>query len=230
MESLLDSVHYLYNYHMVCALLSHTHHVMWPLWHPDIWPWYVTFVIWHLPTLLPCSKSKWEEKRKRKRKINNNLAVLPSHDTPLFGPKIHPSKSCYQHHYILYKGEVFWPDHGSYTHPPSFPWWCPYSSSPCCRLRSTQSTRSTRDRQTMGGCNEDRILVVSINLLRCLQPRFHSIWAKAWRIMKSQKKSMECSTLERKRWNYLSRRNSSSNKEMKALLLGELPALNLGYS
>ena len=120
MESLLDSVHYLYNYHMVCALLSHTHHVMWPLWHPDIWPWYVTFVIWHLPTLLPCSKSKWEEKRKRKRKrkINNNLAVLPSHDTPLFGPKIHPSKSCYQHHYILYKGEVFWPDHGSYTHPP----------------------------------------------------------------------------------------------------------------
>ena len=76
------------------------------------WPWYVTFVIWHLPTLLPCSKSKWEEKRKRKRKrkINNNLAVLPSHDTPLFGPKIHPSKSCYQHHYILYKGEVFWPD------------------------------------------------------------------------------------------------------------------------
>jgi len=27
MEFLLDSVHYLYNYYMVCVLLSHTYHV-----------------------------------------------------------------------------------------------------------------------------------------------------------------------------------------------------------
>jgi len=27
MEFLLDSIHYLYNYYMVCALLFHTHHV-----------------------------------------------------------------------------------------------------------------------------------------------------------------------------------------------------------
>ena len=28
-EFLLDFLHYLYNYYMVCALLSHTYHVMW---------------------------------------------------------------------------------------------------------------------------------------------------------------------------------------------------------
>jgi len=27
MEFPLDSIHYLYNYYIVCALLSHTHHV-----------------------------------------------------------------------------------------------------------------------------------------------------------------------------------------------------------
>jgi len=27
MEFLLDSIYYLYNYYIVCALLSHTHHV-----------------------------------------------------------------------------------------------------------------------------------------------------------------------------------------------------------
>jgi len=40
-EFLLDSVYYLYNYYMVCVLLSHTHH-MTPscdvtLWHSDMW-------------------------------------------------------------------------------------------------------------------------------------------------------------------------------------------------
>ena len=28
MEFLLDFVHYLYNYYMVCALISHTYHVI----------------------------------------------------------------------------------------------------------------------------------------------------------------------------------------------------------
>ena len=36
-----DSVHYLYNYYMVCALLFHTYHVTLScdmiLWHPDMW-------------------------------------------------------------------------------------------------------------------------------------------------------------------------------------------------
>jgi len=33
----LDSLHYLYNYYMVCALLSHTYHVT--LWLPVMWLW-----------------------------------------------------------------------------------------------------------------------------------------------------------------------------------------------
>ena len=63
MELPLDSVYYLYNYYMVCALLFYTHHIT-PLynvilWHPDMWLWCMTFVMWyfsHTPSL--CSKSK----------------------------------------------------------------------------------------------------------------------------------------------------------------------------
>ena len=42
MEFLFDSVHYLYNYYMVCALLSHTHHVTSFMWHDTVTSWYVT--------------------------------------------------------------------------------------------------------------------------------------------------------------------------------------------
>jgi len=59
----LDFLHYLYNYYMVCALLSHayhvTHHVTscdMTLWIPVMWLWY----LWHDTFLyfLLCSKSK----------------------------------------------------------------------------------------------------------------------------------------------------------------------------
>ena len=73
-EFLLDFLHYLYNYYMVCALLSHTyhvtHHVMWHLW-------YNTFL-----HFLLCNKSKIKEKEKIN--IDNNLVILPSHDKVTF--------------------------------------------------------------------------------------------------------------------------------------------------
>ena len=47
------------------------------LWHPDLWC--VTFVMWHFSTLLPCVVSPKE--KEKKRNINNDLAILPSHDT-----------------------------------------------------------------------------------------------------------------------------------------------------
>jgi len=77
----LNFLHYLYNYYMVCALLSHGHHVT-TLWchmfcDCDLWSWSCdTFP--HSPSL--CSKSK----KKKKRNINNDLAVLPSHNTYIF--------------------------------------------------------------------------------------------------------------------------------------------------
>ena len=50
---LLFFVYYLYNYYMVCALLSHTHHVtMWLSIYVTI-----TLVIWHFPIFLMCSIS-----------------------------------------------------------------------------------------------------------------------------------------------------------------------------
>ena len=45
-EFLLDSLYYLYNYYMVCALLSHAYHVIYHVTSCD-----VTLVIWHFPTL-----------------------------------------------------------------------------------------------------------------------------------------------------------------------------------
>jgi len=66
MEFLLFSIYYLYNYYMVCALLSHTHHVTVTMQHL----WCDTFLYSFL-----CSKEK-----EKKRNINNNLAILPSHD------------------------------------------------------------------------------------------------------------------------------------------------------
>ena len=77
-EFLLDSLYYLYNYYMVCALLSHayhvTHHVMsynMTLWLCDTFPHSLLY-----------SESKIKEKKK-KRNINNNLAILLSYDSPL---------------------------------------------------------------------------------------------------------------------------------------------------
>jgi len=83
----LDSLYYLYNYYMVCALLSHTYHVTYHVIPCDIMLWLPVMWLWlcntcdTFPHFLLCSKSKIKEKKK-KRNINNNLAVLPSHDTP----------------------------------------------------------------------------------------------------------------------------------------------------
>jgi len=64
----LNSVHYLYNYYIVCALLSHTH--------------YVILLMWHFPTLLPCvvSLNKKRIEKEKERNINNDLAILLSHN------------------------------------------------------------------------------------------------------------------------------------------------------
>ena len=45
----LDFLYYLYNYYMVCALLSHTYHVT-PMWCDAVTSCHVT-VMWHFPTL-----------------------------------------------------------------------------------------------------------------------------------------------------------------------------------
>ena len=66
MEFLLDSIHYLYNYYMVCALFPHTHHVT------------PSCDMWHFSILFSCVISPKE--KEKKRNINNNLAVLLSHD------------------------------------------------------------------------------------------------------------------------------------------------------
>jgi len=53
----LDFLHYLYNYYMVCALFSHTHHVTYHvMWHCDFLSCdydYVIFVTWYFPVFFP---------------------------------------------------------------------------------------------------------------------------------------------------------------------------------
>jgi len=45
----LDSVHYLYNYYIVYILFPYTYYVTSSydmiLWHPNMWLWYMTFII-----------------------------------------------------------------------------------------------------------------------------------------------------------------------------------------
>ena len=82
-EFLLDLLHYLYNYYMVCVLLFHAYHMTHYVTSCDVVLWLPTMWLWHLwcdtfPHSLLCSKSKIKEK---KRNINNDLAVLSSHDT-----------------------------------------------------------------------------------------------------------------------------------------------------
>ena len=70
---------------MVCALFSHTYHVTYHvtlcdvmLWLPIIWLWLCdTIVMWHFPIFLMYNESK---RKKKKRNINNDLAILPSHN------------------------------------------------------------------------------------------------------------------------------------------------------
>jgi len=72
MEFPLDFLHYLYNYYMVCALLSHAYHMTHHVTSCDYD--YVT-----LSHTLFCVVSP-RKRKKKKRNINNNLAILPSHD------------------------------------------------------------------------------------------------------------------------------------------------------
>ena len=70
-EFLLGSVYYLYNYYMVCVLLSHTHHVT-PsyditLWYSDMWLWCIILVIYYFFALLSYIVSS-NRKRNIKRK------------------------------------------------------------------------------------------------------------------------------------------------------------------
>jgi len=82
MKFLLFSVHYLYNYYMVCALLSHTHHmtchVIWPC---DCDTCDVTLS--HTPPYIVSPKEK-----KSKVNINNDLAILLSYDISSLGREI----------------------------------------------------------------------------------------------------------------------------------------------
>jgi len=70
MEFLLDFLHYLYNYYMVCA--NHVTSCDFPLCDCD----YV--ILSHPPFYVVSPKEK--RKKKKKRNINNDLAVLPSHN------------------------------------------------------------------------------------------------------------------------------------------------------
>jgi len=72
MEFPLDFLHYLYNYYMVCALLSHAYHVTY-----HVTPCDCDYVTLSCTPFCVVSSRKRKEK---KRNINNNLAVLPSHD------------------------------------------------------------------------------------------------------------------------------------------------------
>ena len=70
-------------WHIVCTLLSYVYYVTHHVTSCDMTLWLPTMWLWHLwcdtfPHSLLCSKSKIKEK---KRNINNDLAVLPSHDT-----------------------------------------------------------------------------------------------------------------------------------------------------
>jgi len=74
----LFSVYYLYNYYMVYVLFSHSYHVttLYDIIYCDCDPWSWLYNIF--PHSLPLSS---KSKNKKKRNINNDLAVLPSHNT-----------------------------------------------------------------------------------------------------------------------------------------------------
>jgi len=78
MEFPLDFLYYLYNYYIVCALFSHTHHVT--LWHPNSCDYELCNTCdVTLSCTSPCVISPKE--KEKKRNIDNDLAILLSHNT-----------------------------------------------------------------------------------------------------------------------------------------------------
>jgi len=92
----LDLLHYIYNYYVAMLFISHglhvTHqltslsHAVTPLWCDHFCDYCHTFcdsvtITWYFPHSILVIK---EKKRKRKEKLNNDLAVLPSHDTSVY--------------------------------------------------------------------------------------------------------------------------------------------------
>jgi len=71
----LFSVHYLYNYYMVSALFSHTHHVTSPYDFLSCDCDTCDIILSYTPPYVVSPKEK-----KSKVNINNNLSILPSHD------------------------------------------------------------------------------------------------------------------------------------------------------
>jgi len=66
-------------------LLFHGPHVTLIMWHTVMWPsvtplWHCDKVTWYSPTLHLVVISPIRKEKEKKRNINNNLAVLPSHD------------------------------------------------------------------------------------------------------------------------------------------------------
>ena len=78
-EFSLDFLHYLYNYYMVCALLSHAYHVILQL--SVMWLWLCDTCDMTLSYTLLCVVSP--KNIYINININNNLAILPSYDTIL---------------------------------------------------------------------------------------------------------------------------------------------------
>ena len=72
-----------YSSHVIpcdCDLwLDHLWPPVTPLWHCDKVTWY--FPMLHLVVVSP--KKKKKKRKEKKRNINNNLAILPSHDSSL---------------------------------------------------------------------------------------------------------------------------------------------------
>ena len=98
MEFLFNSLLLIHFTTVAMCLLSHGPYVTLVIWHTvtvtitwHLWPsvtpmWHCDKVMWyfsmlHLVVVSPIRK---EKKRKRKRNINNDLAVLPSHDRIYF--------------------------------------------------------------------------------------------------------------------------------------------------
>jgi len=78
---LLDFLYYLYNYYMVCALLSHVYYVTHYVTLCNVILWLCdTCDITLSHTLFYIVSPRWKKRKNKKKYINNNLAILPSYN------------------------------------------------------------------------------------------------------------------------------------------------------